>query len=95
MSVPKPATRQRWKRRAEARPDEILAAALDEFIAKGFDAARIEDVEPAHQIVELSEPESFRFTWYMPGTPKTTVAIRLAAPGPGKTHLTATAATLP
>jgi AcrR family transcriptional regulator len=47
MSVPKPATRQRWKRRAEARPDEILAAALDEFIAKGFDAARIEDVARA------------------------------------------------
>ncbi len=29
------------------RPDEILAAALDEFIAKGFEAARIEDVAKA------------------------------------------------
>ena len=34
----------RWRRRPEARPDEILDAALDEFIAKGFDAARMEDV---------------------------------------------------
>lgn len=37
-------TRQRWTRRAQARPDEILDAALDAFIAKGFDAARIEDI---------------------------------------------------
>jgi AcrR family transcriptional regulator len=33
-----------WSRRAEARPDEILDAALDEFVAKGFDAARMDDV---------------------------------------------------
>jgi AcrR family transcriptional regulator len=33
-----------WRRRAQARPDEILDAALDEFIAKGFDSARIEDI---------------------------------------------------
>ncbi len=33
-----------WRRRADARPDEILTAALDEFIAKGFDSARIEDI---------------------------------------------------
>ena len=37
---PKPS----WRRRADARPDEILTAALDEFIAKGFDSARIEDI---------------------------------------------------
>ncbi|MGE3867266.1 MAG: TetR/AcrR family transcriptional regulator [Hyphomonadaceae bacterium] len=35
---------RKWKRRAAARPDELLNAALDEFIAKGFDAARIEDI---------------------------------------------------
>lgn len=46
-SVPVSAAKQRWKRRADARPDEILAAALDEFIAHGFDAARIEDVARA------------------------------------------------
>ena len=33
-----------WSRRAAARPDEILDAALDEFIAQGFDAARMEDI---------------------------------------------------
>jgi AcrR family transcriptional regulator len=31
-------------RRAEARPDEILEAALAEFTERGFDAARVEDI---------------------------------------------------
>ncbi|MEJ0022525.1 MAG: TetR/AcrR family transcriptional regulator [Alphaproteobacteria bacterium] len=35
---------RKWRRRAEARPDELLDAALDEFIAKGFDSARVEDI---------------------------------------------------
>lgn len=39
---PDPETR--WKRRSDARPDEILDAALDLFVEKGFDAARMEDV---------------------------------------------------
>lgn len=34
----------RWKRRAEARPEEILDAALQEFTARGFEAARMEDI---------------------------------------------------
>jgi AcrR family transcriptional regulator len=34
----------RWKRRSEARPEEILDAALEEFTERGFDAARMEDV---------------------------------------------------
>lgn len=34
----------RWKRRAEDRPDEILAAAADTFHECGFDAARVEDI---------------------------------------------------
>jgi len=34
----------RWRRRAEARPEEILEAALEEFVARGFEAARIEDI---------------------------------------------------
>jgi AcrR family transcriptional regulator len=34
----------RWKRRAEARPEEILEAALAEFTERGFEAARMEDV---------------------------------------------------
>lgn len=34
----------KWRRRAEARPDEILDAALEEFVARGFEAARMEDI---------------------------------------------------
>src|SRR4051794_10701515 len=34
----------RWKRRKEARPAEILAAALDCFAERGFAATRVEDV---------------------------------------------------
>ncbi len=34
----------RWRRRAEARPEEILDAALAEFTERGFDAARMEDI---------------------------------------------------
>jgi AcrR family transcriptional regulator len=44
-AVPKDATPSpRWRRRAEARPEEILDAALEEFTARGFDAARMEDI---------------------------------------------------
>ncbi|MGI9382114.1 MAG: TetR family transcriptional regulator [Methyloligellaceae bacterium] len=34
----------KWRRRAEARPDEVLDAALDLFIAHGFAATRVEDI---------------------------------------------------
>lgn len=34
----------RWRRRAEARPEEILEAALAEFTERGFEAARVEDI---------------------------------------------------
>ncbi|HEX2479094.1 MAG TPA: TetR/AcrR family transcriptional regulator [Geminicoccaceae bacterium] len=34
----------RWRRRKEARPDEILAAALESFAARGFAATRLKDV---------------------------------------------------
>lgn len=40
MTLPK----TRWRRRAAARPDEILDAALDVFIEAGFDAARMDDI---------------------------------------------------
>lgn len=36
--------RPKWRRRAEARPDEVLDAALDLFIASGFSATRVEDI---------------------------------------------------
>lgn len=42
MSPSKPV--RTWRRRAEARPNEILEAALAEFVERGFDAARMEDV---------------------------------------------------
>jgi len=37
----------RWKRRAEARPEEILDAALAAFTERGFEAARMEDIAKA------------------------------------------------
>jgi AcrR family transcriptional regulator len=52
-ALPKPATRKtaakkaprpRWRRRAEARPAEILDAALTVFSARGFAAAKLDDV---------------------------------------------------
>lgn len=42
MSAAKPAPR--WRRRADARPEEILEAALAEFTERGFEAARMEDI---------------------------------------------------
>jgi AcrR family transcriptional regulator len=35
---------QRWRRRKEARPAELLDAALDVFFEKGFALARLEDI---------------------------------------------------
>jgi AcrR family transcriptional regulator len=35
---------RRWKRRKEARPDEITSAALDLFVERGFANTRLEDV---------------------------------------------------
>lgn len=41
------ATLPRWRRRPEARPDEVLDAALDAFMAHGYAATRMEDVARA------------------------------------------------
>src|SRR6478609_2317274 len=38
------ATGPKFQRRAEARPDEVLDAALDLFIEKGFASTRVEDI---------------------------------------------------
>lgn len=38
------ATKPRWHRRKSARPEEILAAALDVFADRGFAATKLEDV---------------------------------------------------
>src|SRR5688500_5228440 len=34
----------RWTRRKDARPQELLAAALDHFVERGYAATRLEDV---------------------------------------------------
>ena len=41
--LPRPA-KPRWKRRKDARPEEIVNAALEEFVERGFAATRLEDV---------------------------------------------------
>jgi AcrR family transcriptional regulator len=38
------APRRRWSRRKQARPGEIVAAALDQFAERGFAATRLDDV---------------------------------------------------
>jgi AcrR family transcriptional regulator len=43
MQVPTD-SKPRWTRRKEARPQEVLAAALDLFVEKGYAATRLEDV---------------------------------------------------
>lgn len=42
--MPTPPTGPKFRRRAEARPDEVLDAALALFVEKGFAATRVEDV---------------------------------------------------
>lgn len=37
-------TKPRWERRKEARPHELLAAAIDLFVERGFASTRLEDV---------------------------------------------------
>jgi AcrR family transcriptional regulator len=39
-----PHSKPRWERRKDARPQELLAAALDLFVERGFAATRLEDV---------------------------------------------------
>lgn len=47
MPPPRPVSRRRaprWRRRKDARPDEILEAALDVFATRGYAAARLDEV---------------------------------------------------
>ncbi|MBA5639130.1 TetR/AcrR family transcriptional regulator [Duganella sp. LX20W] len=43
MQAP-PESKPRWERRKDARPQELLAAALGQFVERGFAATRLEDV---------------------------------------------------
>jgi len=43
-AVSKRAPKPRWQRRKEARPEEIVAAALAEFVERGYAVTRLEDV---------------------------------------------------
>ena len=47
MNIPASLPEQRWTRRKQARPAEILDAALKVFAQKGFAAARMEDIAKA------------------------------------------------
>lgn len=40
----RPGPHPRWRRRKEARPEEILEAALDVFVTRGYAAARLDQV---------------------------------------------------
>jgi uncharacterized protein YndB with AHSA1/START domain len=42
------------------------------------------------QILAMEEPEVFRFSWFIPGTPTTEVEIRLASMAPKQTKVTLT-----
>lgn len=44
MTPPQPRQEGRWTRRKDARPAELLAAALDLFVDRGFAATRLDDV---------------------------------------------------
>ncbi|MBL8513227.1 MAG: TetR/AcrR family transcriptional regulator [Betaproteobacteria bacterium] len=44
MNTPAKVLEPRWERRKDARPGELVDAALDLFIEKGFAATRLEDV---------------------------------------------------
>ncbi|NEX60646.1 TetR/AcrR family transcriptional regulator [Noviherbaspirillum galbum] len=44
MECPFKNSKPRWTRRKDARPQELLAAALDLFVEKGYAATRLEDV---------------------------------------------------
>jgi AcrR family transcriptional regulator len=43
-STPQTSATRRWRRRKEARPGEILAAALELFVERGFSSTKLEDV---------------------------------------------------
>src|SRR5260221_3079083 len=42
--IPQPKQDRRWTRRKEARPAELMSAALDLFVERGFAATRLDEV---------------------------------------------------
>lgn len=47
QAKPNPTDTRRWNRRKAARPQELVAAALELFVARGYAATRLEDVAAA------------------------------------------------
>src|ERR1700739_4507230 len=44
MNCPISKIKGRWERRKDARPQELLAAALDLFVERGYAATRLDDI---------------------------------------------------
>ncbi|MFA5915908.1 MAG: helix-turn-helix domain-containing protein, partial [Burkholderiales bacterium] len=44
MNAPEKKPQPRWARRKDARPEEIIAAALELFVERGYAATRLDDV---------------------------------------------------
>jgi AcrR family transcriptional regulator len=44
MNAPEKKPKPRWARRKDARPEEIIAAALDLFVERGFAATRLDEI---------------------------------------------------
>jgi AcrR family transcriptional regulator len=44
MNVPEKKPQPRWTRRKDARPEELIAAALDLFVERGYATTRLDDV---------------------------------------------------
>ena len=59
------------------------------YMQQDADKRAANDIEGAThcEVLELSEPERFVFSWFLPGTPKTTVTIALAAVAENRTSV--------
>lgn len=82
--------RPRWRRRAAARPDEIAAAALDEFATRGYAAARLTDIaaraglsKAALYVYYPTKADLFRFVVSERSAPAIAAVLAGAEAAPG------------